>query len=92
LTGTTSSFRLLLIEPDEAVAAALSRGLRRHGWTVNFVRTAMAALLGEWGCDRGQGYLFSKPLDGQAAGALLEAATQQVSNAGPPSEAARLVT
>jgi len=44
LTGTTSSFRLLLIEPDEAVAAALSRGLRRHGWTVNFVHTAMAGL------------------------------------------------
>ena len=33
-----------------------------------------AALLGEWGCDRGQGYLFSKPLDGQAAGALLQVA------------------
>jgi len=44
LTGTTSSFRLLLIEPDEAVAGALSRWLRRHGWTVNFVHTAMAGL------------------------------------------------
>jgi len=44
LTGTTSCSRLLLIEPDEAVAAALSRGLRRYGWTVNFVHTAMAGL------------------------------------------------
>lgn len=44
MTSTTSSSRLLLIEPDEAVAAAISRGLRRHGWTVNFVHTAMAGL------------------------------------------------
>ncbi len=50
-----------------------------------------AALLGEWGCDRGQGYLFSKPLDSQTAGALLGAAAQQASNAGSLSEAARLV-
>ncbi len=33
-----------------------------------------AALLGEWGCDRGQGYLFSEPLDDEAAGALLQVA------------------
>ena len=51
-----------------------------------------AALLGEWGCDRGQGYLFSKPMDGQTAGALLGAAAQQAFNAGALSEAARLVT
>ena len=44
LTGTTSSSRLLLIEPDEAVAAALSRGLRRHGWTVSVVHTAETGL------------------------------------------------
>ena len=30
-----------------------------------------ATLLKQWGCDRGQGYLFSKPLDSQKAGALL---------------------
>ncbi len=30
-----------------------------------------AALLGEWGCDQGQGYLYSKPLDSQQAGVLL---------------------
>ena len=51
-----------------------------------------AALLGQWGCDRGQGYLFSRPLDGQATGALLEAAAQQAVNARFSSEAARLVT
>lgn len=44
MTSTTSSSRLLLIEPDEAVAAALSRRLRRYGWTVNIVHTAMAGL------------------------------------------------
>jgi len=33
-----------------------------------------AALLGEWGCDRGQGYLFSMPLDSQATGTLLQVA------------------
>jgi EAL domain-containing protein (putative c-di-GMP-specific phosphodiesterase class I) len=33
-----------------------------------------SALLGQWGCDCGQGYLFSKPLDSVKAGALLEAA------------------
>jgi diguanylate cyclase (GGDEF)-like protein/PAS domain S-box-containing protein len=32
------------------------------------------ALLGEWGCDCGQGYLFSKPLDSEKVGALLESA------------------
>jgi diguanylate cyclase (GGDEF)-like protein/PAS domain S-box-containing protein len=32
------------------------------------------ALLGEWGCDNGQGYLFSKPLDSGKTGALLESA------------------
>ena len=36
-----------------------------------------ATLLGEWGCDRGQDYLLSKPLDGQTAGALLKAATER---------------
>jgi diguanylate cyclase (GGDEF)-like protein/PAS domain S-box-containing protein len=32
------------------------------------------ALLDQWGCDSGQGYLFSKPLDSRKAGALLESA------------------
>ncbi len=35
---------MLLIEPDEAVAAALSRVLRRQGWTVRWVATAEAGL------------------------------------------------
>jgi EAL domain-containing protein (putative c-di-GMP-specific phosphodiesterase class I) len=38
-----------------------------------------AALLTEWGCDCGQGYLFSKPLDSDKAGALLRSAAHQPS-------------
>jgi EAL domain-containing protein (putative c-di-GMP-specific phosphodiesterase class I) len=43
------------------------------------------ALLGEWGCDCGQGYLFSKPLESHKAGALLESAARL------PRDAARSV-
>ena len=71
---------------------ALARSLNLKVTGEGIETAEQAALLGEWGCDRGQGYLFSKPLDGQAAGALLGAAAQQASNAGSPSEAARLVT
>jgi DNA-binding response OmpR family regulator len=35
---------LLLIEADEPVAMALSRGLERHGWTVQRASTARAGL------------------------------------------------
>ncbi len=41
-----------------------------------------AALLGEWGCDRGQGYFFSRPLDHQTTGTLLEAAARQSRQSG----------
>ena len=44
LTSPTAPPRLLLIEPEEAVATALSRGLRRHGWTVLSASTAEAGL------------------------------------------------
>ena len=44
MTGTAAPPRLLLIEADEAVATALSRGLRRHGWTVLRASTAEAGL------------------------------------------------
>jgi len=58
-----------------ALAKSLSLKVTGEG-----IETAeQAALLGEWGCDRGQGYLFSRPLDGQKAGALLEAAARQIS-------------
>lgn len=43
-TGTAASVRLLLIEADEPVATALSRGLERHGWTVLRASTAKAGL------------------------------------------------
>jgi diguanylate cyclase (GGDEF)-like protein/PAS domain S-box-containing protein len=38
------------------------------------------ALLGEWGCDFGQGYLLSKPLDSVKAGVLLESAARSRSD------------
>ena len=44
LTSPTAPPRLLLIEPDEAVATALSRGLQRHGWMVLSASTAEAGL------------------------------------------------
>jgi diguanylate cyclase (GGDEF)-like protein/PAS domain S-box-containing protein len=50
-----------------------------------------AALLGEWGCDRGQGYLYSKPLDGQTAGRLLAAAASHGSDACGTVEAAAVL-
>lgn len=36
-----------------------------------------AALLGAWGCDRGQGYYYGKPIDSAGTAALLRDATQQ---------------
>lgn len=71
---------------------ALARSLNLKVTGEGIETAEQADLLGEWGCDRGQGYLFSKPLDGQAAGALLGAAAQQASDARFSSEAARLVT
>jgi len=44
LTDPAAPPRLLLIEADEAVATALSRGLRRHGWAVLLASTAEAGL------------------------------------------------
>ena len=50
--------------------------------------TEQAALLGKWGCDRGQGYLFSRPLDSQRAGALLgQAARKETVSTHRPEEA-----
>lgn len=43
-SDTTAPARLLLIEADEPVATALSRGLERHGWTVQRAFTAKAGL------------------------------------------------
>ena len=44
MTSPAAPPRLLLIEPDGAVATALSRGLRRHGWTVLLASNAEAGL------------------------------------------------
>ena len=40
LTSPAAPPRLLLIEADEPVATALSRGLRRHGWAIQWASTA----------------------------------------------------
>ena len=50
LTGSAARSRLLIIEADEAVAAALSRGLTRYRWTVLWASTAKAdlQLQAEW--------------------------------------------
>ncbi len=55
-----------------ALASALN--LKVTGEGIETVE--QAALLGEWGCDRGQGYLFSKPIDNQATSALLQVAAE----------------
>ena len=44
LTSPAIPPRLLLIEADEAVATALSRGMQRHGWAVLWAATAEAGL------------------------------------------------
>ena len=44
MTSPAPPPRLLLIEADEAVATALSRGLQRHGWAVRRASTAEAGL------------------------------------------------
>ncbi len=76
-----------IIQAIMAMAKSLNLKVTGEG-----IETAeQASLLGEWGCDHGQGYLFSKPLDGQAAGALLETIARQVSGASSPSETARLI-
>ena len=66
------------------MALAKSLNLKVTGEGIETVE--QATLLGEWGCDHGQGYLFSKPLDGQAAGALLKAAAELSPTAGSMSE------
>lgn len=68
------------------MALAKSLNLKVTGEGIETVE--QAALLGEWGCDRGQGYLFSRPLDGQKAGALLETAARQISAASARAEMA----
>ena len=70
MTGSTAPSRLLLIEPDEAVAAALSRGLQRHGWTVLWASTAKAGLQlqAEWAP---HAVLLASGLPDMAAGELI---------------------
>ena len=76
-----------IIQAIMAMAKSLNLKVTGEG-----IETAeQASLLGEWGCDHGQGYLFSKPLDGQAAGALLETVARQVPGASSPPETACLV-
>jgi len=70
-------------QEDTAIVHAIMALAKSLNLTVTGegIETAeQAALLGEWGCDRGQGYLFSRPLDGQSAGILLEAAARQISD------------
>jgi len=62
---------------DSAIVHAIMALAKSLNLTVTGegIETAeQAALLGKWGCDRGQGYLFSEPLDGLATGALLQTA------------------
>jgi EAL domain-containing protein (putative c-di-GMP-specific phosphodiesterase class I) len=54
------------------IAMAKSLGLAVTGEGVE--TEEQADLLGAWGCDRGQGYYYGKPLDATATAALLRAA------------------
>jgi diguanylate cyclase (GGDEF)-like protein/PAS domain S-box-containing protein len=51
-----------------------------------------AALLAEWGCDCGQGYLFGKPLDSDKAVALLRLAAHQSSRTENKPEVAQVAS
>jgi len=70
LTATAAPSRLLLIEADEAVAAALSRGLGRHGWAVLWASTAKEGLRlrAEWAPHT---VLLASVLPDMAAGRLV---------------------
>ena len=70
MTGPAALARLLLIEADEAVATALLRGLRRHGWTVLWASTAEAGLRlqAEWAP---HAVLLASGLPDMAAGGLV---------------------
>ncbi len=71
------------------MALAKSLNLKVTGEGIETIE--QAAQLGDWGCDQGQGYLYSKPLDSQQAGILLGTAQQQVSGQ-HPSRATLLAT
>ncbi len=70
------------------MALAKSLNLKVTGEGIETAK--QAALLGEWGCDRGQGYLFSKPLDGGGTGTLLKNAAKRACKVEPRFETAVL--
>ena len=56
---------------------ALAKSLHLQVTGEGIETAEQATLLSDWGCDRGQGYLFSRPLDGQKADALLRNAARE---------------
>lgn len=76
LTSPNTPPRLLLIEPDEAVVTALSRGLRRHGWAVLSASTAEAGLQlqAEWAP---YAVLLASSLPDMAVGKLIARLAEQ---------------
>ncbi len=73
------------IGQDQADAAiihaimALAKSLNLKVTGEGIETAEQAALLGEWGCNQGQGYFYSKPLDSHQAAVLLGTAETQVS-------------
>ena len=70
------------------IALAKSLNLKVTGEGIE--TTEQADLLREWGCDQGQGYLFSRPLDVERTGAFLAAAMERKAAISEPPEAMQL--
>ena len=89
------SFVSGIVDDQEANAIvcaiiALAKSLNLKATGEGIETTEQADLLREWGCDQGQGYLFSRPLDVERTGALLAAAMERKTAVSEPPEAMRL--
>jgi EAL domain-containing protein (putative c-di-GMP-specific phosphodiesterase class I) len=67
----TSAYHRVLIEATIRMAQTLQLGTVAEGIETE----GQAALMGALGCDKGQGYLFSKPLEAQSLVAWVQART-----------------
>ena len=69
------------ISMAEAAIMAMAKSLNFKVTGEGIETAEQLALLAKWGCDSGQGFLFSKPIDSDKAGALLESAAHSMPDA-----------